>query len=155
MVGPGVIEAGCGDEADVIVGPLLHSPQQLLTGSEQELASKPSPSKGRSRAVKSLLGAWRLRDGGAAAVRPMGIVLLHWALSLNQRPPAMIEECRHYRWRSWGRRHLGFGGLSYQDKSGCLWYPFLYWKASPSSQRRGRGTVEHRRHNRWSSRTCL
>ena len=113
MVGPGVIEAGCEDEAAADVGPLLHSPQQLLTGSEQETASKPSPSKGGSRAVKSPLGACRLRDGGGAAVRPMGIALLHWALSLNQRPPAMIARVSAFWMEKLGSQTPGYWGFAF------------------------------------------
>ena len=78
MVGPGVMEAGFEDDAEVDEGPLLHSPQQPLTGLLQELESNPSPSKGGSRAVNSPLGAWRfIFDGGGAAVKPIGMALLH------------------------------------------------------------------------------
>ena len=112
MVGPGVIEAGCEDEAAADVGPLLHSPQQLLTASEQEPASKPSPSKGGSRAVNSPLGACRLRDGGGTAVRPMGIALLHWAVSLNQRPPAMIARVSALSMEKLGSQTPGRSGFA-------------------------------------------
>ena len=94
---------GLGMEEDIEVGALevgalevgaLHSPQQLLVGLEQAPPSIPSPSKGGSK-VNSLPEACRLRDagcGGGSAVKPMGIALLHRALSLKYRPPAMIEK---------------------------------------------------------------